>query len=73
MSFFASQKPPLWAEQHVSGAGMSDGRRTDRIVALKASPERASQARQYRERESHQWEHAGQCLGSVPAGSTRDN
>jgi len=34
MSFCASQEPPLWAEQHFSGAEMSDVRRTDRLVAI---------------------------------------
>ena len=34
MSFCASQEPHLWAEQHFSGAEMSDVRRTDRIVAI---------------------------------------
>jgi hypothetical protein len=34
MSFCASQEPHLWAEQHCSGAEMSDVRRTDRIVAI---------------------------------------
>ena len=35
MSFVAHQKPHLWAEQHFSGAEMSDVRRTDRIVAMR--------------------------------------
>src|SRR2546428_13405407 len=34
MSFVAHQEPHLWAEQHFSGAEMSDVRRTDRIVAI---------------------------------------
>src|SRR5712691_6885810 len=34
MSFCASQEPHRWAEQHCSGAEMSDVRRTDRIVAM---------------------------------------
>src|SRR2546428_7425443 len=34
MSFVAHQEPRLWAEQHFSGAEMSDVRRTDRIVAI---------------------------------------
>jgi Transposase DNA-binding len=34
MSFVAHQAPHLWAEQHCSGAEMSDIRRTDRIVAI---------------------------------------
>jgi hypothetical protein len=34
MSFCASQEPHLWAEQHFSGAEMSDVRRTDRLVAI---------------------------------------
>jgi len=34
MSFVAHQEPHLWAEQHFSGAEMSDVRRTDRIVAM---------------------------------------
>jgi hypothetical protein len=34
MSFVAHQEPHLWAEQHFSGAEMSDIRRTDRIVAI---------------------------------------
>ena len=34
MSFCASQEPHLWAEEHCSGAEMSDVRRTDRIVAI---------------------------------------
>ena len=34
MSFGAHQAPHLWAEQHFSGAEMSDVRRTDRIVAM---------------------------------------
>jgi hypothetical protein len=34
MSFVAHQEPRLWAEQHFSGAEMSDVRRTDRIVTI---------------------------------------
>lgn len=34
MSCFTSQAPHVWAEQHFSGAEMSDVRRTDRIVAI---------------------------------------
>ena len=34
LSFCASQEPHRWAEQPLSGAEMSDVRRTDRIVAM---------------------------------------
>jgi len=34
MSFVAHHEPHLWAEQHFSGAEMSDVRRSDRIVAI---------------------------------------